>query len=191
MKKMTATVVILGAAAAVLALAGKAEPHSCAGHEPAAEEAAAAAVPADLPEGAVHVGQALEGKERVTLSTVRANPDRYFEKTLLVEADASAVCQAKGCWLTISDGDGEQEPIWVRWSSGCGGKYEFPKDLAGRRVLIQGSFYAKEIDEKAAEHLAGESKDLKADEIVGKTFEMNATACVILPAEPAAETTEG
>ncbi|NNE44746.1 MAG: hypothetical protein HKN12_11105, partial [Gemmatimonadetes bacterium] len=60
-------------------------------------------------------------------------------------------------------------------------------DLAGQRVLIQGSFYAKEIDTDAAEHLAAESKDLKAEEIVGKTYEMNATACVILPAEAAAD----
>ena len=97
------------------------------------------------------------------------------------EATAAAICQAKGCWMTIADGEGE--PIWVRWSSGCGGKYAFPKDAAGRRMIVQGSFYEKEIDAAAAEHLAAENETLDKDAIVGKAFEMNATGCVVLPVE--------
>lgn len=146
--------------------------------------AAEKAMPAfAMPEGATHVGQAIEIAEPVRLAAVKKDPEAYFDKTILVEADASAVCQSKGCWLTISDGEDAGDPIWVRWASGCGGKYAFPKDLAGQRILIQGSFYEKEIAPADAEHLAAESKDLKAEDIVGRTFEMNATACVILPAE--------
>ena len=144
--------------------------------EPAAEAAAAY----QPPEGSVHVGEALEAKERVTLTQVRATPEKYFEQTIFVEATAVDVCQAKGCWMTVKDG--EVEPIWVAWNTGCGGKYAFPKDVAGKRILVQGSFYEKEISEKDAEHLAEESQGLKADEIAGKTYEMNATAVIILPA---------
>ena len=53
--------------------------------------------------------------------------------------------------------------------------------ISGKRVIVQGSLYEKEIDEAAAEHIAGESDGLTAEEIAGKTFEMNVTACVILP----------
>jgi hypothetical protein len=149
---------------------------------PVAGEVAAAYVP---PEGAVVVGEPLEGKERVTLAEVRAHPEKYFDQTLFVEATVVDVCQSKGCWMTVKDGD--VEPIWVAWGTGCGGKYAFPKDSAGRRVLVQGSFYEKEISEKDAEHLAEESQGLKADEIAGKTYEMNATAVVVLPTEKKAD----
>lgn len=133
-----------------------------------------------LPVGAEVLGEELTVTEApVPLSAVRANPDAYFEKTLLVEATAQDVCQRAGCWMTITDGDGE--PIWVRWSTGCGGKYAFPKDASGRRLLVQGSFYAKEIAPEDAAHIAEESGTMDAGEIAGKTFEMNATACVLLP----------
>ncbi len=174
----------------VLALAG------CTAETPDAEtpaettEAAApeAAVPAvvsipGIPDDAVRLGETITVTEApVPLATVRANPDPYFEKTILVSATTEAVCQTAGCWMTISDGEGE--PIWVRWSTGCGGKYSFPKDAAGSRIVVQGSFYPKEIEAKDAEHIAEESGgELAAEDIVGKTFEMNATACVVVPAE--------
>jgi len=148
--------------------------------EPGAADAPKAAA---LPEGAEPLGEPITVTEApVPLATVRANPEAYFEKTILVEATAQDICQKAGCWMTIVDGDGE--PIWVRWSSGCGGQYAFPKDAQGRRLLVQGSFYAKEIAPEDAEHIAGESPGMKmaTEDIAGKTFEMNATACVLLPA---------
>lgn len=149
-----------------------------------AEQATAAPTPTDapalvLPEGAAKTEQEIVAAEAVKLAAVLAEPAKYFERTLVVEATATAVCQSKGCWMTITDG--QAEPIWVRWASGCGGQYAFPKDAAGRRVLVQGSFYEKEIAPADAAHLAAESKGLVAEEIQGKTFEMNATAFVLLP----------
>jgi hypothetical protein len=150
-----------------------------------------AAVPTDAaataartwPDGSLVIGEPIQAGAPVKLAAVKADPTAYFEKTILVEATAAAVCQAKGCWMTVTDADGAGEPIWVRWSSGCGGQYAFPKDAAGRTIIVQGSFYEKEIDEAAAEHLAAENETIDKDAIVGKTFEMNATGCVLLPAE--------
>lgn len=147
----------------------------------AAVDAAETALARTWPEGTVLIGEPIQAGEPVKLAAVQADPTAYFEKTILVEATAAAICQARGCWMTITDGEGE--PIWVRWSSGCGGKYAFPKDAAGRRMIVQGSFYEKEIDAAAAEHLAAENETIDKDAIVGKTFEMNATGCVVLPAE--------
>ena len=69
-----------------------------------------------------------------------ANGDRV----VLVEATAKAVCQNAGCWMQVEDGG---RTAMVRWETGCGGKYAFPKDIAGRRVLIQGTFYPKTLTE--------------------------------------------
>lgn len=146
-----------------------------------AEQKPAAPAAYRAPEGATLVGEEITVEKPVQLAVVKKSPADYFEQTILVEATAANVCQSKGCWMTMTDGEGE--PIWVRWSSGCGGKYAFPKDASGKRVVIQGSIYEKEIDAAAAEHLAEESENMKAEEITGKTLEMNATAFVILPGE--------
>ena len=50
-------------------------------------------------------------------------------------------------------------------------------------MILQGSFYAKEISPEDAEHLASESGSMQADDIAGQTYEINATACVVLPDE--------
>ncbi|MAF26269.1 MAG: DUF4920 domain-containing protein [Gemmatimonadota bacterium] len=132
-----------------------------------------------VPEGAVVIGQELTRTEPVTLATVQSAPETYFEQTILVAATAESVCQSMGCWMTVREGEGEI--VWVRWGEGCGGEFAFPKDIAGKRVLLEGSIYPKEISEEDAEHIAEESGGMTAEEIAGKAFEINATACVILP----------
>jgi hypothetical protein len=168
---------VLGAVLAVTGCSGTPETAT-----KGAEPAAAAASPS-IPDGSAVIGEELTAESAIPLATIRTDPERYFERTLLVEATAAAVCQAKGCWLTLSDGSSTSDPIWVRWSSGCGGAYAFPQDIVGKKVWVQGSLYAKTISEEDAEHLAQESALLEADDIAGDAFEMNATACVILPGE--------
>jgi len=74
-------------------------------------------------------------------------------------------------------------PIMVRWESGCGGKYTFPSDAIGQRVLIQGSFYGKSISEEDALHLESESG---GKPIPRESYEMNASAVLVLPADQGA-----
>jgi len=182
--RRTRTTFAAAAALALLPACGSRETSEPA--TPAATPAAEApAANAAIPDDATRIGDPITVTGvPVKLAEVRADPASYYEKTLLVEATAAAVCQARGCWMTLTDGVGE--PIWVRWSTGCGGDYAFPKDAAGRRVIVQGSFYPKEISAEDAAHLAEESGTLKADDIAGETFEINATACAVLPADPAA-----
>ena len=56
-----------------------------------------------LPDGAEVLGEdvTVTGAS-ITLAAVRANPEAYFEKTLLVEATAQNICQQAGCWMTIT-----------------------------------------------------------------------------------------
>jgi hypothetical protein len=161
--------------------AGESTGRATEGADEAAIPTEGSALARTWPAGTILIGEPIQAGDPVKLAAVQADPAAYFEKTILVEATAAAICQAKGCWMTIADGEGE--PIWVRWSSGCGGKYAFPKNAAGRRMIVQGSFYEKEIDAAAAEHLAAENETIDKDAIVGKTFEMNATGCVVLPGE--------
>ena len=121
------------------------------------------------------VGEPIRGQEIYELSTVQANPREYFDRTLLVEARVAAVCQSMGCWMQIEDGG---QTALVRWEAGCGGQYEFPKDSAGERIVIQGSFYPKVIDAAGIEHLEGETD--REIEIPADGYELNASAVVML-----------
>jgi len=139
---------------------------------------AACASTSGLPPGE-QIGEPIEPREVVHYSVVDADPPAFYEQTLLVEATVVAVCQTKGCWMQIEDAG---HTAMVRWYTDCGGKYAFPKDLAGKRVVIQGSFYPKEISEEDAEHLEQEAGGELEIQLEG--YEFNATAIVVL-SEPA------
>ncbi len=128
----------------------------------------------ELPRGH-EIGQPMQARAIVHFAVVDATPAKFFNQTLLVEGKVKAVCQQKGCWMQIEEGD---HVAWVRWETGCGGKYAFPKDSAGKRILVQGSFYPKKISEADAEHLQQESGgklEVKLD-----TYEFNASSVRIL-----------
>jgi hypothetical protein len=65
----------------------------------------------------------------------------------------------------------------VRWESGCGGQYAFPKDAVGKRVVIQGSYYPKTLSEEDALHLESEAPD--GVTIPRQTYELNASAVLV------------
>jgi hypothetical protein len=131
----------------------------------------------ELPEGAVLIGNPVTQERPVPLSRVQQDPTGYLQRAVFIGAVAEDVCQAKGCWMTVKD---QGSVIWVRWASGCGGEFAFPKDVSGKRVLIEGTLSERNVTPEEAAHIAGESKGMSASEIAGKTFEIEAVSCVIL-----------
>jgi hypothetical protein len=127
-----------------------------------------------LPPGQL-VGEAIQPQETHRFAVVDAEPAKFFNQTLLVEATVQAVCLKKGCWMKVAD---EGKVAMVRWESGCGGQYAFPVDAVGKRVLIQGSFYPKTISEADAEHLQEEAGGKV--EIPSEGYEFNASSVLIL-----------
>jgi hypothetical protein len=136
---------------------------------------AACATAPPLPPGEV-VGEEMAAQDVVRFSVVDANPPAYFERVVLVEATVVAVCQNAGCWMTVED---EGRTAMVRWETGCGGKYAFPADMAGSRVLIQGTFYPVTLSADEAEHLAFEAGGEAGIE-AGDTYEFNASSILVL-----------
>ena len=134
----------------------------------------ACAAAARVPPGIV-IGQPIEPRPVLTFAEVDADPGAHFEQTLLVEATVTAVCKKAGCWMQIEDAG---RTAMVRWETGCGGRYVFPPDVVGRRVLVQGSFYPKAISADDAEHLREESSGTLALEREG--YEFNASAVLLL-----------
>ncbi|MCP3915780.1 MAG: DUF4920 domain-containing protein [bacterium] len=131
---------------------------------------------AALPAGDV-VGEAMEPRDVVAFAVVDADPPSFFDQTVLVEATATAVCQKAGCWMQVED---EGRTAMVRWETGCGGKYAFPADMVGRRILIQGSFYPKVLSEEDAQHIEEEAAE--GVEIEREGYEFNASSILVIAA---------
>jgi hypothetical protein len=136
--------------------------------------ATACASTRQLPPGVV-VGEEIAPQTALAFADVNADPTAHYEQILLVEATVTAVCQSAGCWMKIED---QGATAMVRWEDGCNGKFAFPDDVAGKRVLIQGSFYAKTISEADAEHLQEEAGGEVTFE--RETYEFNASAILVL-----------
>jgi hypothetical protein len=129
---------------------------------------------ATLPQGQ-RVGEEMQPQTPVRFAVVDAAPTQYFDKPVLVEATVKAVCQKMGCWMQVED---EGHTAMVRWENGCGGKYSFAKDAVGKRVLIQGTFYPKKMDESEVEHLQEEAGGKLAVRKDG--YEFNASSVMYL-----------
>lgn len=69
--------------------------------------------------------------------------------TTRFEGEVESVCQMKGCWMRLQlPGD---ETVMVRFKD-----YGFfvPKDIAGKRVLVEGKAFVSEVDEEERRHMA-------------------------------------
>lgn len=62
---------------------------------------------------------------------------------------ASAVCQAKGCWMTLPTANGQQMRVRFR-------DYAFfvPKDLSGHEVVVSGWAYRSTVPKAELQHYA-------------------------------------
>jgi len=89
----------------------------------------------------------------VSLAEVYASPDKFEGKEIRIDGEISQVCQHKGCWIKMTDGDKE---LIVRFKD-----YGFfvPKDAATSKVTIQGIFTTeadKHVMEEASSQKEGD-----------------------------------
>uniref|UniRef100_UPI0035622737 DUF4920 domain-containing protein n=1 Tax=Seonamhaeicola sp. TaxID=1912245 RepID=UPI0035622737 len=88
------------------------------------------------------------------------------------------VCKAKGCWMTLDLGDGNEAMVKFK-------DYGFfvPKDIAGKDVVVNGKAYVKEVPVDELQHYA-EDAGKSAEEIAAitkpkKTFSFEADGVLI------------
>jgi Domain of unknown function (DUF4920) len=76
-----------------------------------------------------------------------------------VEGKVDAVCKAKGCWMNVVS-DKDNPAMFVKFKD-----YAFfmPKDLAGKRVVMQGNAYKEVTSVEELKHLAEDAGKSKED----------------------------
>ena len=106
-------------------------------------------------EGNKKNGQTFGGEvtmeKAVSLAEVYANPDEFEGKEIRIDGKITQVCQHKGCWLKLSDGNKE---LIVRFKD-----YGFfvPKDVAALKITIQGIF-TTDADKHVMEEASAQEK---------------------------------
>ncbi len=91
-------------------------------------------------------GSDIRGEEAIPVARLLGNPGVWDGRTVLVEGPVAAVCQKKGCWMTMRDGERDMR---IRFKD-----YGFfvPKDCSGRTARIEGVFSVQEIPVEEARH---------------------------------------
>jgi hypothetical protein len=116
--------------------------------EPAKPEVKAAEKPAEAPKAAAwQAGAALPDAAKVTVAAVLAAPDQHKDKPVRVEGTVAAVCQHRGCWVELRDGE---DKLIVK---SLAHDIAFPKDGTGQRMVVEG--IVRVDAPESCEHKAG------------------------------------
>ncbi len=120
---------------------------------------------APAPEATGHFGNPFAVAEAKPLATVLAAglvPD-----AVRVTGTVESVCQAKGCWMVIKDGD-LQARVLVKDHA-----FAIPMDGKGKAAIVEGTITSKELTQANVDHLA---KDGDPNVKAGQEFFLEATA---------------
>ena len=93
----------------------------------------------------IKLGKPLTLKEPLPLATVLAKPADYIGKTIQVKGKITEVCQMMGCWIDLTNDEGQKLRIKVN-----DGEIEFPKEAAGKMAVAEGRFDKIELTREQA-----------------------------------------
>lgn len=134
---------------------------------PAAEPAPAPEVPVSN----VNLGDAaFDDSAVVPIDTIVKDAATWDGKDVVVDAVVKEVCQKKGCWHTLATAD-PAVSVMVKDKEYA---IFLPKDSAGKKVHVHGTFAVSELPEAEARHYA-EDAGRDPSTIVGpqKTFTLD------------------
>jgi len=113
----------------------------------------------------------------VPLAEVLADPGAFKDREVVVSGRIAQVCQTKGCWMMLTDGDAAAR-VMTRH------KYFLPKDASGDAIAI-GTLTERELDAKEAEHMSKDAgAGAKPIEAGTREWRLMATSIRIVDATP-------
>ena len=147
--------------------------------EPGAPAADGTAEPRPSGRAWTSYGGELDINAAIPAATLLSAPQDYVGQQVVVEGRVADVCQKKGCWMVLADGD---QTMRVTMKD-----HGFTVDMngTGGDCQIMGTVLQKEVDAETVAHYASESKNADAmpePAEGGQTFEIEATAVRMRPA---------
>jgi len=127
-------------------------------------------------------GEPLSGSDTIKISELLSNPDEYLGETVRVEGIVIAVCEKRGCWMSLAS-DIEFEELRIKAVDGV---IVFPVELKGNRAMAEGIFNKIELTMeqtlKRQEHHAEEHGEEFDPESVTEPliyYQINVTGAVV------------
>ena len=111
-----------------------------------------------------------ESAEPVALAALVAQHEDYADKSIVVEARVSQVCQKKGCFFIAKDGATTVRVSFKDYS------FFVPTDISGRDVTLVGKLKQVELSAEQAAHLEEDMGSDSAAVEAGPQFEIVASA---------------
>ena len=135
----------------------------------------------------IEVGDPVADGEIITVAEVVTYAADLDGETVRVAGVTEEVCQQMGCWITLRpEGGPTATPVRVRVVKDDAGEYAFtfPKDIAGRDVVLVGTVQQREVPVSEVRHYA-EDMGATEDELAAitepeQTIELLATGATIL-----------
>lgn len=134
--------------------------------------AATAPEPIAIVDGHPVYGAPMPAGEATAIGTVLANADQYAGKPQKFSGRVTKVCQKKGCWMVMADGEKSARVMFGEDS------FFIPTDTSGEAVVF-GTLTAKTMSESMAKHLAKDSGQ-DPDKVVGEVQEVQITATSVM-----------
>ena len=117
-------------------------------------------------------GAALSTGTPVAIEKLLGTGAASQDQPVVVAGRVSAVCQQKGCWLTLVGGDTGEVSVRMTFK---GYGFFVPKNLAGHAVVAEGIFQTKTVSVADQRHLAKDAGK-SAEEIDRITEEKQETS---------------
>ncbi len=125
-------------------------------------------------------GEAFSDEGAVPVQAIVAERDEYIGQVVKVEGTVAEVCQMAGCWLTLQTGDGNNVRILVARKESGDYAFTVPKDISGRRVVVQGTLAEETLLEGTQRHLAEDAGREVDEESLAPKTELQLTAQGVL-----------
>ncbi len=148
------------------------------GSEQAADAPEAAATDALTPYDVY--GESFSDEGAVPVQAIVAEREEYLGRSVKIEGTVAEVCQMAGCWLTLQTGDGNNIRILVARKEDGNYAFTVPKDISGRRVVVQGMLAEETLLEGTQRHLAEDAGRAVDDETLAPKTELQMTAQGVL-----------
>ena len=91
------------------------------------------------------LGSPLTLKEPVSVAALLSHAADYVGKTVQVKGKIAEVCQMMGCWMDLTNDEGQKIRIKVD-----DGVIVFPKDASGRTAIAEGKLSKTELTREQA-----------------------------------------
>jgi len=117
-------------------------------------------------------GAQMPAGEATIIGTALGDVDTYAGKAQKFSGRITKVCQKKGCWMVLADGESHARVMFGR------DDFFIPKDSSGEAV-VYGTLSAKVMSAATAKHLAEDEGKDPSEAVETREFQIIATSVML------------